>query len=72
MKRLCSCGMPLYFYKGEWSTLAALAKRHGIKRPTLRNRIETLGWPVKLAIETPLIPAQGTIRAVPERLGVTA
>ena len=33
----------LVFYEGEWQTLAQLAKKHGINRYVLRNRIFR-GW----------------------------
>lgn len=42
-----------YEYQGETLTLRAWARRLGLPFTLLRGRIDTLGWPVTKAFETP-------------------
>lgn len=42
-----------YLYKGERKTLVEYSKEFGIPRRQLQARIDTLGWPIEKALETP-------------------
>ena len=44
----------LLTFKGETLPLTAMARKYGIKRTTLRNRIQRHGWSVEKALTTPL------------------
>lgn len=43
-----------YEYEGERYTAPELARKSGKNHGTIRSRLTTLGWPVKLAVEAPV------------------